>query len=136
MVVAPHKKKLAQRIRLLIDEISQAGGQKAAAKKLGISEAILSNYLRLKATPKYDFFHAVGRHTGYNLNWLILGEGPMRRRGYNPEADAIMLFSRFLDVWAEARRGGKPAEGMLREVIEQMQEARQRIEKLGGKDRS
>jgi len=48
------------------------------AKELGIPQQTLSRYLDGSA-PHAHFFVHLGRREPVNLNWLMLGEGRMRR---------------------------------------------------------
>jgi len=54
--------------------------QRSWARELGIPAQNISRYLSGGTSPHADFLIYLARHESINLNWLLLGEGRMRRR--------------------------------------------------------
>ena len=61
------------------------------AKKSGILEGLLRNYVAGKSSPGLDKLIAIAGTAGVSLDWLVLGEGPMMRgeelKAYQGEID-------------------------------------------------
>lgn len=51
------------------------------ARKCGLSEGVLRNYLRGDTYPSLDRLETIAVSAGVNDTWLATGEGPMRRDG-------------------------------------------------------
>lgn len=62
--------------------IAQARGdrsQRAWAAELGVSQQNVNRYEGRGTVPHYFFFVTLARKERINLNWLLLGEGRMKR---------------------------------------------------------
>ncbi len=53
--------------------------QRGWAKELGVPQQNISRYLLGGASPHIDFLIHLGQREHVNLNWLVLGEGRMKR---------------------------------------------------------
>lgn len=69
----------SEMIQRLRETAKLCGGIKAAAVKSGVAERTLANWLAGTAEPKVLGVSAVAGAAGVSLDWLILGEEPMRR---------------------------------------------------------
>ncbi|MEW6378632.1 MAG: helix-turn-helix domain-containing protein [bacterium] len=83
--------------------------QLSLAKAIGISQSIISEWISGKKNPRLPALESIAKETGANLNWLILGEGPMFREGAGIEKTIPTenlpkeQFKRWLDeFWLEA----------------------------------
>ena len=54
--------------------------QRAFARELGVFQQNVNRYER-GATPHPDFLLKLAMKEGISLDWLLLGTGPMKRRG-------------------------------------------------------
>lgn len=74
--VARSKRGIARRIK----EIRGERSQRAFARDLGVSQQNISHYER-GTTPHPNFLMTVALAEDVSLDWLLLGEGTMRKRG-------------------------------------------------------
>lgn len=65
--------KLGERISKIAD---LAGGKKALARAIGISESQLYRYIAGDSQPTVEPLAAIARCGNVHLDWLVLGEGP------------------------------------------------------------
>lgn len=69
------RKGMTQRLGQLMGGRSQRGW----AKELGVPQQNISRYLAGGTSPHVDFLVHLARREKVNLNWLVLGEGRMKR---------------------------------------------------------
>lgn len=65
----------ADRLKMAMGEESNSG----FAKKCGLSESAIRNYLKGQTTPDLDTLGKIAEVSGYSLAWLASGEGEKRR---------------------------------------------------------
>ncbi len=63
-----------ERLRIVVDE---CGGTSMISSKSGQSVSSINNWLR-GTEPKFTALADIAKATGYSLDWLATGEGPMR----------------------------------------------------------
>ncbi|WP_338731732.1 helix-turn-helix domain-containing protein [Mangrovimonas cancribranchiae] len=66
------------RIKELVEHFSD-GNNSDFAKKLGVNEANIRNYIN-KTEPKYSFLEKIARTFEINYEWLLLGNGSMLKK--------------------------------------------------------
>lgn len=67
---------LTERIRLCAKAV---GSGDVLATRAGIPRRTLENYLSGRSEPKATALLGIAKSAGFSLDWLIAGEGPMRR---------------------------------------------------------
>jgi hypothetical protein len=73
-----------QNKRLVPSRLRQVMGtrtQREWSRELGIAQQTISRCLNARNAPKMDFLLQLASKDQVNLNWLVLGEGRMRRQG-------------------------------------------------------
>ena len=76
------------------------------AKKIAVSEAAIRQYLSGKSEPTRPVIEKIARATRVNLEWLIIGEGPMMRgEGGTGQLDADLKEIRSYEIRASAGPG-------------------------------
>lgn len=77
------KEKFAERLVHALDNKgvaeNDAGRKRYLAKLLGISERQVGNYLRAEKLPSQENMLHIAEDLGVNINWLMLGAGPVER---------------------------------------------------------
>ncbi len=68
-------------IKVRLAQLMGGRSQRAWSRELGVPQQNISRYLLGDATPHLDFLVHLGRRERINLNWLVLGEGKMKRPG-------------------------------------------------------
>lgn len=103
------KMSIEKRLRLAIDSMGLS--IKDASDKSGIAYRTLQNYLLGEREPNAKSLCFLNTHLGISTDWLLTGEGPMRRDGsaqagaaedvgrpaINPREQAILALFRELD---------------------------------------
>ena len=74
---------LASRLKAAVDAL---GGVAAASRDAGIARTTLGAYCRGETEPRASDLRSLSRATGFRLDWLISGEGPMRAEEAAPPA--------------------------------------------------
>ncbi|GAB4365292.1 MAG: hypothetical protein Kow00114_22500 [Kiloniellaceae bacterium] len=69
---------MPERIRYAI---TCAGGDQAVSDRSGVKVRSIQNYKSGGATPNAQAIGKIAKATGFNLDWLVFGEGPMRPGG-------------------------------------------------------
>ena len=75
--VRNQRRGIQKRIRQVMGGRSQRGW----SRQLGVPQQNISRYLSGGNTPHVDFLIHLARREQINLNWLVLGEGKMKRNG-------------------------------------------------------
>jgi transcriptional regulator with XRE-family HTH domain len=69
-----------RKITIRLRQVMGRRTQKEWGQELGFPQQTISRYLRDGNVPKMDFLHRLSQKDRVNLNWLILGEGRMKRQ--------------------------------------------------------
>jgi len=97
-----------ERLQLII---SREKSRSAFAKKCGVAESLLRNYLGGTSLPGMDKLIAMTEAAGVSIDWLATGEGPMRR-------DQV---ERAPEPYSEERIGWDPE--LMTEIIQKFEKA-------------
>ncbi|WP_029898189.1 XRE family transcriptional regulator [Desulfohalovibrio reitneri] len=102
---------LGDRIRRVLDCSGMTRVQFCAAT--GVAKSTLANYLSGRRLPDAAFLAALGGRFDVNANWLLLGEGPMHRRGGDAARLSLPGGGEVIQVPALPARASGLAEAML-----------------------
>ena len=76
----PHAVRVQRRaIRKRLSQLMGGRTQRGWSRELDVPQQNISRYLSGGSSPHVDFLIHVGRREKVNLNWLVLGEGRMKR---------------------------------------------------------
>jgi transcriptional regulator with XRE-family HTH domain len=108
------KMSIEKRLRLAIDSMGLS--IKDASDKSGIAYRTLQNYLLGEREPNAKSLCLLNTHLGISTDWLLTGEGPMRRDGSAMAGAAE----------DSGRPGGDPREQAILALYRELSEADQR----------